>query len=106
MGVEGYRESINDDGYGWVVLGFVEVGFGADEQGLGFIALELQDVPAHPALDVFQAGGEGGGRDGSSGFGGDVDLCVIGVAVKMDPMMTEDCAQGEEVDDEEEWTQD
>ena len=33
-------------------------------------------------------------------------MCVIGIAVKVDPMMTEDCAKGEEVDDEEEWTQD
>ena len=39
-------------------------------------------------------------------FGGDVDMCVIGIAVNVDPMMTEDCAQGEEVVDEEEWTQD
>lgn len=31
-------------------------------------------------------------RDGSSR---DVDLCVIGVAVKMDPMVTEECGQGE-----------
>lgn len=38
--------------------------------------------------------------------GGDVDLCVVGVAVKMDPMVIEDCAEGEEVDDEEKWTQD
>ncbi len=106
MGGEGYRESVDDDGCGWGVLRFGEGGFGADEQGLGFIAVELQEVPAHPAPDVSQAGGEGGRRDGSGGFGGNVDLCVISVAVKMDPMMTEDCAQGEEVDDEEEWTQD
>ena len=81
-------------------------GFGADEQGLGFIAIKLREVPAHPAPDVFHAGDEGGGRDGGGGFGGDVDLCVIGITVKVDPMMMEDCAQGEEVDDEEEWTQD
>ena len=42
----------------------------------------------------------------AGGFGGDVDMCVIGIAVNVDPMMTEDCAQGEEVVDEEEWTQD
>ena len=41
-------------------------------------------------LPVFKAGDEGGGRDGSGGFGGDVDLCVVGIAVKMDPMVTEE----------------
>ena len=49
---------------------------------------------AHPAPDVIKAGDEGGGRDGSGGFGGDVDLCVISVTVKMDPMVTEDCVLG------------
>ena len=61
---------------------------------------------AHPAPDVIKAGDEGGGRDDSGGFGGDVDLCVISVTVKMDPMVSEDCAQGEEVNGEEKWTQD
>ena len=87
-------------------MDFVRVALEADEQGLGFIAVKLEEVPAHPAPDVFKAGDEGGGRDSSGGFGGDVNLSVVGVAVKMDPVMTEDCAQGVEVDDEEEWTQD
>ena len=30
------------------------------EQGLGIIALKLQEDPAHPALDVFHAGDDGG----------------------------------------------
>ena len=34
MGGEGYRESVNDDGWSWDVLGFGDDGFGADEQGL------------------------------------------------------------------------
>ena len=106
LGGEGYWESVDDDGRCWGALWFGEGGFGADYQGLGLIAVELQEVHAHPAPDVFQAGDEGGGRDGRGGFGGDVDLWVITVAVKVDPMVTEDCAQGEEVDDEEEWTQD
>ena len=75
MGGEGYRESVYDDGCGWGVL--FESGFGA---------VELQEVPAHPAPDVFQAG-DGGGRDGSGGFGGDVNLSIISIAVKLDPMM-------------------
>ena len=38
-GGEGYRESINDDGWSLDVLEFGDDGFGADEQGLGFIAV-------------------------------------------------------------------
>ncbi|KAK0144925.1 Protein prune 2 [Merluccius polli] len=38
-----------------------------DEQGLGFIAVELEEVPAHPAPDDFKAGDEAGGlKAGSS----------------------------------------
>lgn len=32
-------------------------------------------------------------RDGRGWFGGDVDLCVISVAVKTDSMVTEKCAK-------------
>ena len=91
MGGEGYRESVDDDGRYWGVLWFGEAGFGANEQGLGFVAVELQEVPAHPAPDVLQAGDDGGGRDEGGGFGEDVDLCVIGVLMKVDPMMTGLC---------------
>lgn len=87
------------------MLCFGEGGFGADEQGLSFATIELQEVPAHPAPDILKTGGEGGGGKGSGGFGGDVDLCVISIAVKMDPMVTEDCAQGEKINDEKKWTQ-
>ena len=45
-------------------------------------------------------------RDGSGRFRGDVDLCVVGVAMKMDPMVTEECAEGEEVNGEKKGTQD
>ena len=64
------------------------------------VTVKLQEVPAHPAPDVLKAGGEGGWGEGSGGFGGNVDLCVIGVAVKINLMVTEDFAQGEEIYDE------
>ena len=32
MGGEGYRESVDDDGWSWGVLGFGDDGFGADEK--------------------------------------------------------------------------
>lgn len=38
-------------------------------------------------------------RDGNGEVGGDVDLCVIGVAMN-------ECAKGEEINDEKKWTQD
>lgn len=99
MGREGYREAVDDDVWSWDVFCFGEGGFGADEQGLCFATIELEEIPAHPAPDVLKAGGKGGGGKSSGGFGGDIDLCIIGIAVKVDPMMTEDCAQGEEIDD-------
>ena len=40
---------------------------------------------------------EGGGRRGGGGFGSDIDLCIISIAMKME--VTEDCAKGK-VDDE------
>ena len=51
-----------------------------------------------------KAGDEGGRKDGSGRFRGDVDLCVV--AMKMDPMVTEECVQGEEVNGEKKGTQD
>ena len=102
---ERYREAIDDDVCDYGILKFGEGGFGANDQGLSLAAIELQKVPAHPAPDVLDAGGEGGGRKGSGWFGRDIDLCVISIAMKMDTMVTEDCAQGKEVDNEEERTQ-
>ena len=93
-------------GGAWVCCDSVRVDLEVMCRASVLLPLNLEEVPAHPAPDVFHAGNEGGRKDGGGGFGGDVDLCVIGIAVKVDPMMMEDCAQGEEVDDEEEWTQD
>ena len=95
-------EAIDDDVCSYDVLCFGEGGFGANDQGLSLAAIELQKVPAHPAPDVLESGGEGGGRKGSGGFGGYTDLCIISIAMKMDTMVMEDCAQGKEVDNDEE----
>ena len=102
---ERYREAIDDDVCGYGILNFGEGGCGTNDQGLSLAVSDLQKVPAHPAPYVLEAGGEGGGRKGSGGFGVDIDLCIISIAMKMDTMVMEDCAQGKKVDNEEERTQ-
>lgn len=81
-------------------MDFGQGAFETNEQGISFATIELQEVPSHSTPDVLKAGGEGCGRKGSGGFSGDVDLCVVCVAVEMNTMVSEDCAQGNEVDDE------
>lgn len=94
---ERYREAIDDNVFGYGDLHFGEGGFGASDQGLSLAAIELQKVPAYPGPGVLEAGGEAGGRRGGGGFGSDIDLCIISIAMKME--VTEDCAKGK-VDDE------
>lgn len=59
---QGYGEAIDED-----VWGFGVQGFEANEQGLSFAATELQNFHTHPAADVLEAGGKGGGEGGSGG---------------------------------------
>ncbi|XP_035853723.1 uncharacterized protein LOC118494291 [Sander lucioperca] len=78
-------------------MGFGDGGFGGDDQGLSFAGIELQQLlPAHPAPDALETCGEGGGKNSIGGLSGDVDLCVSSVAVKVDTMVKEDCAEGKE----------
>ena len=41
---------------------------------------------------------------GGEGFGGDVKLDVVSVAVEMEVMTADDVTKGEHVEDEEKWT--
>ena len=102
---ERYREAIDDDFCCYGVLCFGEAGFRANDQGLSLAAIELQKVPAHLAPDVPEESGEGGGRKVNSGFGRDIDLCIISIAMKIDTIVMEDCAHEKGLNDEKERTQ-
>ena len=67
-----------------------------------FVTVEFEKVVLHPVFYFSQAGGEGGVGGSSDGFRWEVQLCVIGVAVKVEAMAAEDLTEGEDVNDEEE----
>ena len=58
----------------------------------------------HPVFDVSDAVGKGGEDGGSDGFGGDVELRVIGITVEEETMAADDVTEGEHIDEEEYWT--
>ena len=53
-----------------------------------------------------EAGGEGGMGGWCDGLGGDVKLGVVGIAVELESILTEDLTKWEDVDNEEEGTED
>ena len=55
----------------------------------------------HPGFYVGEAVGEGGENSWSDGFGGDVELSVVGIAVKVKSMAADDVAKWEHIEDEE-----
>ena len=59
-----------------------------------------------PVFYFSDAVSKGGGWKRGGGFGGEIELGVIGITVKMDVVFTEDIAKGKEVDDEEKGPQD
>ena len=48
----------------------------------------------------------GGGRKSGRGFSGEVKLGVVSITVELNLKFTEDIAEGKEIDDEEEGSQD
>ena len=55
-------------------------------------------------FDFSEAVGECGVSGSGNGFGGDVDLDVVNIAVKVETMVVYDGAKRQHVQDEEEWT--
>ncbi len=53
---------------------------------------------------LFQWGSSSGVDSCGNGFGGDVELDVIGIAVEMEAMSTYDVSKGEHVEDDQEMT--
>lgn len=52
-----------------------------------------------------KTGGEGSWGKGGVWFCGEVKLCIIGVAVKIDSKMTENIAKRLNIDDKKQWPQ-
>ena len=99
---------------GGVDNGFVDVqcegaygfgeGFGTDDQDFRFIAVEFEEVHLHPVFNVSQTGDDGSNGGVRDGFDGEVELCVVRVAVEPEAMTAEDLSEGEEVQNKEEGT--
>ena len=78
---------------------FFESGFGAYEE-LGFVAIDFEGIEGKPCFYCRDAGFEMGEGRILSGFGGDVDLGVVSVAVEVQVDVADDVTEGEEVADE------
>ena len=72
-----------------------EVLGGAGER---FIAVSLEEVVLQPLFEISEAGGGGAMGCCRDGLGGEVDLSVIGVAVKTEAMLAKDWTKWENVD--------
>ena len=75
-------------------------GIRTNDEDFGFIAVEFEEVVLHPGLNISQAGGESGVGGSSDGFGGEVQLGVVGTTVEMEAVAAEDLTKGENVYDE------
>ena len=80
---------------------FWEGGFWAKDYDFSFIAVEFEEVVVQPGFYVGEAVGEGGENSWSDGFGGDVELSVVRIAVKVKSMAADDVAKWEHIEDEE-----
>jgi hypothetical protein len=88
--------SVNVEGE---IYGGAGEGIRTNDEDFGFIAVEFEEVVLHPSFNISQAGGESGVGGSSDGFGGEVQLGVVGITVKMEAMAAEDLTKGENVDD-------
>lgn len=91
--------AIDDEGE---VLSRRKERFGSDNKKFCFFAIEFEKVVVHPGFNISEAVCDGGDNDWGDGFGRDVDLCVVGIAVKAESMVAKDVTEGKHVDDEEE----
>ncbi len=65
------------------IVGCGEDGFRAKDDDFCFIAVEFEEVVVHPGFDVRETIGEGGEDGWSDGFGGNIELGVVGVTVEI-----------------------
>lgn len=89
------------DGEGEVMGGFDER-FGTNDDDFSFVRVEFEEVGLKPGFYFIDAVGEGRVSGKSDGFGGDVELNVIGKAVELESMTADYLTKGENVQDEEE----
>ena len=82
------------------VMGVLCQGFRADEHEVRFIVFELEEVGLHPGLNISVAIGQGGGYSCGDGFGRDVDLDIIGVAVEVKTMFVYDISEWQDAKEE------
>ena len=80
------------------------VGCGVNDDYVRFVTVQLKIVCLHPRFNFCETVAEGGVGGVGDGLGGDVQLDIVGVTVKMESMLTDDMAKGEDVEDEEEGT--
>lgn len=94
--VKGWRQGEGVDSEGETVNGFSD-GFGTDDDHVCFFAVELKEIGVHPGFNVSEAVGDSGVGGRGDGFSGDVELNIIGIAVKVETMVANDIAKGKQV---------
>ena len=60
----------------------------------------------HPCFDVSETVGERGKNGWSEGFGGDVELSIVSIAVEMKSMAADDVTKWKHVDNEKDGAKD
>jgi len=91
--VRGSRNRGAVDGEGQVVVGFV-----VDDKDFRCVAIEFEEDVLHLGLYIREVVADGGVGNVCDGFGGNVKLCVVGVAVKVETVVAYDVANGEQVE--------
>lgn len=94
--VKAWRQGEGVDSEGETVNGFSD-GFGTDDDHVCFFAVELKEIGVHPGFNVSEAVGDSGVGGRGDGFSGDVELNIIGIAVKVETMVANDIAKGKQV---------
>ena len=72
-------------------------GFGTNDDHVCLVAVKFKRIGVHPGFNVSKAVGESGVDGGVDGFGGDVEVDIIGIAVKVKTMVANDVAKGKQV---------
>ena len=78
----------------------IERGFWAEYDHFCFIAVEFEEIVAHPGFYVCDAVGEGRKDFRSDRFGVYVKLGIVGIAVEVESMAADDVSKWKYIEDE------
>lgn len=77
---------------------------GSGDEEFCFVTVKFEKIAVHPGFYFNEAVCDSGSDSWGNGFCGDIDLGIVGIAVKVKSVVTNDVAKREHVDNEEEGT--